>query len=864
MAHRNLLCFAMVAVFAALSACAFEDVPTAEPGSGVGPAPSSAGDSGAGQSSVVQALTTGKHPPCAPNVASCVDMYFVAHPDDNLLFMNPDIATSIHNGNHVVTVHLTSGSAGDDQETLIGRERGILNAYAFMVNQDYAATVANTANFDSMLAHWQLHGGMPITISTPHYSKQAIQYDFVGAPLSLVFLRINQQGTSDANGHHEDLEALWGGNNTVVRTTACSSECLLDSELGEQTYQDGHAELIEVLAALMNQFHTSVPGSQLVVNTQDSSGQGVYWATIDYGTGWFEYPDHPFGANFVISAFHRFHTYPGNDLRSLREYRDYNIGQELPNLGASEVLDKQLAFARYELGVGGTRNQYTPDYCSDLQNPEYCIWTQRKYATVTLASANLLRGRLMNQAGGQCLRIDNNILRTGNCSDAPEWQITTRNEIKLSSDPTQCIQLSSSNTFFVGTCLPVSAAEAQTLVLTSNGQIRARNATCLQGAGTQIWATLCLGILENSNPLRLPTFAQNWTLLFSDPSLISTQFSDGSGVENQRSYYRTIAIADGQVCLRQAGGVGCAAYNGAGGTAGPPSWSLATFALWPQSNPAEYADTSGWLADSSGSTMSFRHLSASGELSACGRGVLGMRCGRPQAATWWTTEFSNFDGWDANSTYYGSLRLADINGDGNADVCGRSEFGVRCLTGTGSSFANDTIWTTLYGSGWSFGHYGETLQFGDIDGDGRDDVCGRGSYGMYCAKSSSGQFVDDHIWSMSEHNTGLTENSVDFGDADPEGAWSTTAGRYRSIRMVDINRDGLVDVCGRSVNGIYCALSTGTAFEMKRNVMPFNFGGPIWDLEQYGSTIAFGNLDGDARVDMCLRGMFGMMCSEAW
>src|SRR4029078_12435705 len=133
---------------------------------------------------------------------------------------------------------------------------------------------------------------------------------------------------------------------------------------------------------------------------------------------------------------------------------------------------------------------------------------------------------------------------------------------------------------------------------------------------------------------------------------------------------------------------------------------------------------------------------------------------------------------------------------------------------------------------------------------------------MSSSKSTSCAFVDNHIWSMNVNNTGLTENSVDFGDADPEGAWSATAGRYRSIRLVHINRDGLVDVCGRGPNGIYCALSTGTAFEMKRNVMPFNFGGPTWDLEQYGSTITFGNLDGDARVDMCLRGMFGMMCSE--
>jgi hypothetical protein len=134
---------------------------------------------------------------------------------------------------------------------------------------------------------------------------------------------------------------------------------------------------------------------------------------------------------------------------------------------------------------------------------------------------------------------------------------------------------------------------------------------------------------------------------------------------------------------------------------------------------------------------------------------------------------------------------------------------------------------------------------------------------MSCSISdkSSNSFIGVHNWSMNVNND-MTADTADFGDSDLIGAWNTTAGRYRGIRLVDINRDGFVDVCGHGANGIYCALSTGTAFDMKRNVMPFNFGGSLWDYEQYGSTITFGNLDGDARVDMCLRGIYGMMCSK--
>jgi hypothetical protein len=40
----------------------------------------------------------------------CVDVRFVAHQDDDLLFVNPDIAASLAAGNRVVTVFVTAGT----------------------------------------------------------------------------------------------------------------------------------------------------------------------------------------------------------------------------------------------------------------------------------------------------------------------------------------------------------------------------------------------------------------------------------------------------------------------------------------------------------------------------------------------------------------------------------------------------------------------------------------------------------------------------------------------------------------------------------------------------------------------------------
>lgn len=91
-----------------------------------------------------------RHTPCIPSSAEqCNDMYFVVHEDDDLLFMNPDIQNSIRQGNNVTVVHITAGdlppsdfapggwySLDDDPDDFeqywIDRERGILNAYAYM------------------------------------------------------------------------------------------------------------------------------------------------------------------------------------------------------------------------------------------------------------------------------------------------------------------------------------------------------------------------------------------------------------------------------------------------------------------------------------------------------------------------------------------------------------------------------------------------------------------------------------------------------------------------------------------------------------------------------------------------------------
>jgi hypothetical protein len=84
----------------------------------------------------------------------------------------------------------------------------------------------------------------------------------------------------------------------------------------------------------------------------------------------------------------------------------------------------------------------------------------------------------------------------------------------------------------------------------------------------------------------------------------------------------------------------------------------------------------------------------------CGRADLGILytlstgsvCGQPFYAS---TNFRDADGWGQYNYYYGSIRIADVDGDGKADICGRAAQGTYCALGYGNGyFAPFRLWTT--------------------------------------------------------------------------------------------------------------------------------------------------------------------------
>lgn len=168
--------------------------------------------------------------------------------------------------------------------------------------------------------------------------------------------------------------------------------------------------------------------------------------------------------------------------------------------------------------------------------------------------------------------------------------------------------------------------------------------------------------------------------------------------------------------------------------------------------------------------------------------------------------------------------------------------GIYCAQNLGGNiFSSHTRWGDAFADthGWGVDYYGATIQFGDIDGDGKADVCGRGHIGIQCTLSTG------------------------TGFGPPAGgrtiSGTTKAGRPRP-RTTDVNGDGKADVCGRGIAGILCGLSQGTSY-----ATPTLWNGAYsddngWDSTSYGPNIQFADLNGDGKADVCVRGQYGLEC----
>lgn len=232
----------------------------------------------------------------------------VAHPDDDILFMNPDLAISIRSGATVTTVFLT---AGESDVRPAGR-------YAAQRQAGARAAFAAIAGVPDT---WD-RAGLPL----PGGRQAEVQALRDRPRVRLVFLNLPDDNDPDAAGGRHALTRLWTDATARVETLRPEGSALAGTSIHDR------ASVIDALTELHRRF------APTIVRTHDPEPDPRYqpqWGPHH------NHPDHVMTARFAELAKRSAGS------AHLIHYRDYNVADAPPNLPAEIVADKRAIFARY-------------------------------------------------------------------------------------------------------------------------------------------------------------------------------------------------------------------------------------------------------------------------------------------------------------------------------------------------------------------------------------------------------------------------------------------------------------------------------------------------------------------------------------
>ncbi len=699
----------------------------------------------------------------------CSDLYVVAHQDDDLLFMNPDILNSIQGGNTTRTTFVTAGDASGPASYWQSRESGILAAYAQM------AGVPN-----SWWSGTQTIAGRQLQVR-----------ELNGTNVSVIFLRLPDPTNGDPS-----LAELW------ANTTPT-----LSSRDGANTYT--REQLIHTLHQIM------IDSAAERVSTLDSTNTHLS-----------DHRDHIHSALFALVAHERYSA-----PHTLSIYRTYSTEFYRPNMHSNELSAKWNTFntyAPFDFGNQGTCPGGSNIYCTWSQR-QYNFSSDADGAGViglsdgrclSIDSATPYNGALLRlgpcnsgnalhfsinnftiTASGYCATASGANAVLAPCNGGTAQRFTMTNSAQIRAPGAGCLESPGGNALAVGACPSVQSLfwslqprdatyfsvtnqfgdadgtspwYAQTFRLgdlNNDGRadacMRKLDGIYCALAGTSGFGAYSRWTTEFSDALGWATDIHGTTIQlgdingdgradvcgrggagiicansngtsFTNPSLRSTGFSNGSGWSGNSAYYRSIRLGDvdgdgiDDVCGRGSGGMWCARGQSNGIFAAMLQWSNGPF-----------GDAQGWLTSFTGTTVQLGDINADGRADVCGRGTGGIYCAVSNGLSFinahdWSYQgdYSDSGSWSPE-THSQSIRLADIDGDGGADVCGRGDGGIWCSTSNGNNnFAPARLVMPrdyTDGHGWDPVYYGATLALGDLDADGRADICGRGGARLICA-----------------------------------------------------------------------------------------------------------------------------------
>jgi hypothetical protein len=155
--------------------------------------------------------------------------------------------------------------------------------------------------------------------------------------------------------------------------------------------------------------------------------------------------------------------------------------------------------------------------------------------------------------------------------------------------------------------------------------------------------------------------------------------------------------------------------------------------------------------------------------------------------------FNPVNGWTSDNLY--PRQLADVNGDGSADIVGISTFGVYVALANGDgSFAAPQVKLAAFNpaNGWTSDNSFHR-EMADVNGDHMADIVGFGNGGVYVSLATGGG------------NFGPM--SIKLAAFNPVNGWSSQDQFPREL--ADVNGDGMADIVGFGNGGVYVSLATG-------------------------------------------------------
>ena len=204
-------------------------------------------------------------------------------------------------------------------------------------------------------------------------------------------------------------------------------------------------------------------------------------------------------------------------------------------------------------------------------------------------------------------------------------------------------------------------------------------------------------------------------------------------------------------------------------------------------------------------------------------------------------------GWSSDDLY--KRELADVNGDGMADIVGFGHAGVYVSLATGNGhFAAPTFELAAFApgaGGWSSDDLYKR-ELADVNGDGMADIVGFGHAGVYVSLATG-----------NGHFAAPTFELAAF--APGAGGWSSDDLYKREL--ADVNGDGMADIVGFGHSGVYVSLATGNGhfaaptFELAA----FAPGAGGWSSDDlYKRELA--DVNGDGRADIVGFGQCRGLC----